>query len=279
MLEKNKTIGSLNEQLELIKVERKTIRAELVAALANADKLKQDTVTLEYEVQEARTQFTQEADQSRLLRAQNDRDSYEIQQLYAKQNDLQALVNLLRTSNLQFGVALVLTSINAADQESRLNKTTQDYADKSQAYEELKTTFDVMKDSLDDAVKSRDEMIAERNFFKRKAESLSVDMEKMLRNQHALSRPAIRSMSQSSDPKAFVIPASTPRASAPVSAEMQRMIKSEAELKSTLEFYRKALEEQIIRRKQEEQRQALDAERSDSQMQRQNKYVFLPLSY
>lgn len=51
--------------------------------------------------------------------------------------------------------------------------------------------------------------------------------------------------------------------------EYSKLLKSEAEAKSSAEFYRKALEEQI-RRKQEEAKKDSDT-RTDSQLQNQNK--------
>ena len=92
------------------------------------------------------------------------------------------------------------------------------------------------------------------------------------------SQPSRRSKSMASSSSAAselsaVLP---PAKSSATDAELQRALQAEQEALKALDFYRKALEEQFARSKQESTRFATAAAyRSDSQLLAQNKYACL----
>ncbi len=81
--------------------------------------------------------------------------------------------------------------------------------------------------------------------------------------------------SSSASELAAVLP---PSRSSATDAEVQRALQAEQEALKALDFYRKALEEQVARSKQESTRFATAAAyRSDSQLLAQNKYTSPPV--
>ena len=94
---------------------------------------------------------------------------------------------------------------------------------------------------------------------------MSQDIEKLLKNNNRSIENSVSNLkSNPSSPKQNLIS----------SLELVRLQKAENELKSSCEFYKKALEEHIIKRKQEEQKNLHSHVMSDSQLQSQNKYLF-----
>lgn len=120
LVEKQKLIDSLHEQLELIRNERKSLRVELgeTQELLKSEKIK--ITQYESDLEVLRTRLSRETEHLKDMAYHKEQDAIQIQTGLSKQNELQLLVNSLRATTHQYGLEIIILILHFSGPRSKI---------------------------------------------------------------------------------------------------------------------------------------------------------------